>query len=129
MSRRIRSVKDCIQKIMHLLYSRDQQLDREEFCVALTALSLFSLSLYGLAYWLISNVDPDSFVNYTHSFSYCMIIFFTSFHLVLMTINIVQRRLASIDCHPLYICGLFVPYLKVLLLALLLAPHGREREI
>lgn len=121
--------KSLIQNVGRVLYDRQCRLNREEFTFAVTSLSVITLALYGIVYAMIAVVDPDSFINYPYTFSYCLILFLASIHAMLISISIVHRRIEFIECNPLYTVSLFIPYLKLLLLVLLLAPHGDERYL
>lgn len=125
----LKQLKLLIQNVIRVLYDRQCRLSREDFTLAVTSLSVITMALYGLVYAMIAAVDPDSFINYPYTLSYCFILFLTSIHAMLISISMVHRRIEFIECNPLYTVSLFIPYLKVLLLVLLLAPHGDERYL
>lgn len=126
---KLKQCKSLIQNVCRVLYDRQCLLRREDFTLAVTSLSVITLVLYGLVYVMIATVDPDSFINYPYTLTYCIILFLASIHAMLISISIVHRRIQFIECNPLYTVSLFLPYLKVLLLVLLLAPHGNERYL
>tara|TARA_R110002110_G_scaffold33533_1_gene114875 strand:- start:202536 stop:202898 length:363 start_codon:yes stop_codon:yes gene_type:complete len=109
--------------ISQLLYSKEGALDRVSFLISLMVLSLISLALLLVQFLIASNTDPYSFQTTLPAISFNSLTVITNLHAILVLLNITHKRLAYIECHPLYIIGLFLPYIKILFLGILLLEH------